>query len=289
VLSKPASNYRLVQLASGAHSVHSLAHRETFHPVIGPVAEAEALYVNQLRLRERLQQQTGEFVIWDVGLGAAANVLTVLRATRDILAAIRLVSFDCTPEPLEFSLQHAAELGYFGGYEAHLQELLQTRRVSFQNDRQTVEWDLHLADFPTLLTQPAAQAWPKPHAILFDAFSPAKNPHMWTPQLFTSLFNLLDPARPCALPTYSRSTMLRVTLLLAGFYVGVGHATGDKEETTLAANSLTLLTEPLPAKWLERARVSYSAEPMWEAVYRQAPLTPESWARLQAHPQFARQ
>jgi tRNA U34 5-methylaminomethyl-2-thiouridine-forming methyltransferase MnmC len=289
VLSKPASNYRLVQLASGAHSVHSLAHRETFHPVIGPVAEAEALYVNQLRLRERLQQQTGEFVIWDVGLGAAANVLTVLRATRDILAAIRLVSFDCTPEPLEFSLQHAAELGYFGGYEAHLQELLQTRRVSFQNDRQTVEWDLHLADFPTLLTQPAAQAWPKPHAILFDAFSPAKNPHMWTPQLFTSLFNLLDPARPCALPTYSRSTMLRVTLLLAGFYVGVGHATGEKEETTLAANSLTLLTEPLPAKWLERARVSYSAEPMWEAVYRQAPLTPESWARLQAHPQFARQ
>ena len=289
MLSKPASNYRLVQLASGAHSVHSLAHRETFHPVIGPVAEAEALYVNQLRLRERLQQQTGEFVIWDVGLGAAANVLTVLRATRDILAAIRLVSFDCTPEPLEFSLQHAAELGYFGGYEAHLQELLQTRRVSFQNDRQTVEWDLHLADFPTLLTQPAAQAWPKPHAILFDAFSPAKNPHMWTPQLFTSLFNLLDPARPCALPTYSRSTMLRVTLLLAGFYVGVGHATGEKEETTLAANSLTLLTEPLPAKWLERARVSYSAEPMWEAVYRQAPLTPESWARLQAHPQFARQ
>ena len=218
MLSKPASNYRLVHLASGAHSVHSLAHRETFHPVIGPVAEAEALYVNQLRLRERLQQQTGEFVIWDVGLGAAANVLTVLRATRDILAAIRLVSFDCTPEPLEFSLQHAAELGYFGGYEAHLQELLQTRRVSFQNDRQTVEWDLHLADFPTLLTQPAAQAWPKPHAILFDAFSPAKNPHMWTPQLFTSLFNLLDPARPCALPTYSRSTMLRVTLLLAGFY-----------------------------------------------------------------------
>ena len=32
-----------------------LADAETFHPVVGPVAEAQALYVNQLRLRERLQ------------------------------------------------------------------------------------------------------------------------------------------------------------------------------------------------------------------------------------------
>lgn len=280
-------NYRLVQLVSGAYSVHSVAHRETFHPVIGPEAEAEALYVKQLRLRERLQQHTGEFVIWDVGLGAAANALTILRSTAAIPAAIRLVSFDCTPEPLEFALQNAAALGYFGGYEAPLKELLGARKVRFPNDRQTVEWELHLADFPTLLTQPAAQQLPKPHAILFDAFSPAKNPAMWTPGLFTNLFHLLDPARPCALPTYSRSTLLRVTLLLAGFYVGAGHATGEKEETTLAANSLALLTEPLAARWLERARVSYSAEPMWDAVYRQAPLSRESWAKLQAHPQFA--
>lgn len=280
------SNYRLVQLASGAHSLHSLAHRETFHPVIGPVAEAEALYVNQLRLRERLQNHAGEFVIWDVGLGAAANAVTVLRSTAEIPAAIRMVSFDCTPEPLEFSLQNAAALGYFGGYEEHLNALLLNRRVSFQNGAQTVDWELHLADFPTLLSLPEARQLPKPHAILFDAFSPAKNPTMWTPQLFAKLFQLLDPARPCALPTYSRSTMMRVTLLLAGFYVGAGHATGEKEETTLAANSLSLLDEPLPAKWLERARVSYSAEPMWDAVYRQAPLTEESWAKLQAHPQF---
>ena len=45
--------YQLVQLTSGGYSLHSLLHGETFHPVIGPVAEAEALYVNQLRLRER--------------------------------------------------------------------------------------------------------------------------------------------------------------------------------------------------------------------------------------------
>jgi hypothetical protein len=101
------------------------------------------------------------------------------------------------------------------------------------------------------------------------------------------MYRLLDPGRPCALPTYSRSTMLRVTLLLAGFFVGVGHATGEKEETTIAANAAELIVEPLDSRWLQRAHRSTSAEPMWEPVYRQARLSPETWERLRRHPQFA--
>ncbi len=283
------SGYQLVRLNNGICSVRSLADDETFHPVIGPVAEAEALYVNQLKLRERLKNHSGEFVIWDVGLGAAANSLTVLRATRDIACEIRLVSFDHTLEPLEFALNHAAELGYFGGYENHLEEFLREHRVTFQDGAQTVNWEFHLGDFPAWLNSQFAipnPQFPAPHAILFDAFSPAKNPAMWTLPLFTNLFQLLDPQRPCALPTYSRSTILRVTLLLAGFFVGVGHATGEKEETTIAANDLSLITAPLDRRWLERAKRSHSAEPMVEAIYRCAPLTETSWKKLQAHPQF---
>ena len=279
--------------------MRSLADAETFHPVVGPVAEAEALYVNQLRLRERLAEHSGEFVIWDVGLGAAANALTVLRATRDIACRIRLVSFDHKAGPLEFALQHAAELGYFGGYEAQIQTLLQQHSVRFTDGAREVNWEFHLGDFPTWLerrfaNRPGHEPAPlradleigTPHAILFDAYSPARNPAMWTLPLFANLFRLLDPQRPCALPTYSRSTILRVTLLLAGFFVGVGHATGEKEETTIAANTLALLTEPLDRRWLDRARRSHSAEPMVEPVYQIAPLSAASWEKLQAHPQF---
>jgi S-adenosyl-L-methionine-dependent methyltransferase len=324
-LTAPASNYKLVQLVSGDYSLHSLTYGETFHPVIGPVAEAEALYVNQLQLRERLKNHSGEFVIWDVGLGAAANALTVLRATRDLACPIRLVSFDCTIEPLAFALQHAAALGYFGGYENQTQAILDHHAVQFTDGARTVNWQFHLGDFPAWLArltvagyslsprgtsgeragergsskpltsspQPSPplgderEKTPPPHAILFDAFSPAKNPAMWTLPLFSNLFRQLDPQRPCALPTYSRSTIMRVTLLLAGFFVGVGHATGEKEETTIAANTLKLLTEPLDLRWLDRARRSHSAEPMVESVYRVAPLTPKSWEKLRAHPQFS--
>jgi tRNA U34 5-methylaminomethyl-2-thiouridine-forming methyltransferase MnmC len=283
---QPASGYRIVKLANGVHSVHSLAHRETFHPVIGPVAEAEALYVRQLGLIERLQHHSGEFVIWDVGLGAAANALTVLRATRQIPCALHLVSFDHTIEPLRFALQHTGELNYLIGYEPRLEHLISDHQISFEEGRQRAKWDLHVTDFPTLLAQSASQNIPKPHVIMFDAFSPAKNPAMWTQPLFADLFRLLDPKCPCALPTYSRSTMLRVTLLLAGFFVGVGHATGEKEETTIAANNLDLLAEPLDQRWLQRARRSTSAEPLWDPVYRQTPLSKDTWEKLQKHPQF---
>jgi tRNA U34 5-methylaminomethyl-2-thiouridine-forming methyltransferase MnmC len=285
-----SGGYKLVQLASGVHSVHSLEHGETFHPVVGPVAEAEALYVRQLRLMERLRRHHGEFVIWDVGLGAAANVLVALRAIRGRNGSVRIVSFDQTTGPLEFGLEHADQLGYFSGYEEHLRQLLRRDRVAFSDSKRSVNWELHIADFPALLQRWAGRRGPRPvpapHVILFDAFSPATNPAMWTLSLFTHLYALLDPRRPCAMPTYSRSTLLRVTLLLAGFHVGAGHATGEKEETTIAANTARLIEAPLDRKWLERARRSTSAEPLSEPVYRQARLAPATWERLRAHPQF---
>lgn len=283
---RAATGYQLVRLANGAFSLHALAEGETFHPVIGPVAEAEALYVRQLRLRERLASAPGEFVVWDVGLGAAANVLTVLRAAQGLRAQLRIVSFDRTLDPLHFALAHASELGYFAGFEAVVREFLERREIELVRETLEVRWEMHLGDFPTLLSQPAAERWPKPQGVLFDAFSPARNPAMWTQPLFARLYRLLDPERPCALPTYSRSTLLRVSLLLAGFCVGAGHATGEKEETTIAANTPGLIDEPLDRRWLLRARRSTSAEPLWTPEYRQAPMTPETWERLSAHPQF---
>lgn len=234
-----------------------------------------------------MASHSGEFIIWDVGLGAAANVLTVLRATRAAVCPLRILSFDHTVEPLQFAFENAADLGYFTGYESTVQTFLQNHRLTFTDGHRSVHWELHLGDFPSLLANSSVRL-PAPHAILFDAFSPAKNPAMWTQPLFANLFRRLDPARPCVLPTYSRSTMLRVSLLLAGLYVGAGHATGEKEETTIAANTLDLISEPLDKKWLQRAHKSTSAEPLWEPAYRQAPLTNETWEKLRQHPQFNR-
>ena len=282
-MSEPA--YSLVRLANGTTSIRSVAEGETFHPVIGPVAEAEALYVRQLRLPERVAA-AGDvgFVLWDVGLGSAANVTTALRHLEALAGEVRIVSFDHTLEPLRFARTHAAELGYPVGFEDPIDALLEHRSVRFRRGSLTVHWEVHVADFPTLLA--GDTVLPAPDALFYDAFSPARNAVMWTLPLFRRIHARLDPDRPCALATYSRATLLRVTLLQAGFWVGAGEATGEKEETTLAANPPALVGRPLDAVWLARAGRSTSAEPLMEPVYRQAPLTGSTRASLEAHPQF---
>ena len=303
-----AGDYQLVQLAGGARTLFSASYGEKMHPGLGPQAEAELLYVRQLKIRERLEAQRDEFVIWDVGLGAAANAIVALRATREIAGELRIVSFDNASEPLEFALKNSGALNYVAGYENQLEELLKAGtascavrtpprgvptpndHVEFQNGKLKLTWEFHLGDFPALLANLKLKTqnskFPSPHAIFYDAFSPAKNPAMWTLPVFENLFRSLDPVRPCALTTYSRSTLIRATLLLAGFFVGVGHATGMKEETTVAANTLTLIAEPLNARWLERAARSDSAEPLREPAYSRSPLSPLTAEKLRQHPQF---
>lgn len=281
------SDYELVQVASGAWSVRSVRDGETFHPVIGPVAEAEALYVQQLRIPDRVRAAGPDgFVVWDVGLGAAANVLTVLRALSNVPGEVRVESFDHTAAPLRFARRHDSALGYFHGFESAVDGLLEQRSVRFQHGACTVHWRFHEADFPTLLRDLPLDI-PPPEAVLFDAFSPARNPLMWTLPLFESLHRRIPPGNAASLATYSRSTLLRVTLLLAGFWVGAGEATGEKEETTLAATRPELIPRLLDSQWLGRALRSTSAEPLREPVYRQAPLEPASREALLAHPQFA--
>jgi len=288
-----ADEYKLVQLRNGAQAVYSAHYDEKMHPGLGPAAEAELLYVWQLKIPERMHEGAGEFVVWDVGLGAAANAIAVLRATREISRPLRVVSFDDTAGPLAFALDNADTLGYLRGYETAGKALLEGGQTQFSDGVRDVNWEFHLGDFPAWLaaacedTRPTNAVLPPPHAIMFDAFSPAKNPAMWTLPLFTNFFRRLDPTRPCNLTTYSRSTMFRVTLLLAGFFVGRGVATGLKEETTVAANTLALLDEPLDHIWLERARRSDSAEPLHTPTYGRNQLSPASLEKLQAHSQFS--
>jgi hypothetical protein len=106
------NQFEIVTVASGARSLRSREHGETFHPVVGPMAEARALHVRQQRLLERATATTGPFVIWDVGLGAAANAIAVLEAFTGFTGPvpIELHSFDQTTDPLAFALAHAEKL-----------------------------------------------------------------------------------------------------------------------------------------------------------------------------------
>lgn len=277
------TDFELVAVRAGVCSLRSRGFGETFHPVVGPMAEARTLHAGQQRLVERAATTAGPFVIWDVGLGAAANALAVLEAFRDFAGtvSIHLYSFDETLAPLRFALAHGSELGYLTAYLTEVTELLRTGECgSLQGG---VHWRLRPGDFSELIR---SAELPAPHGILYDPYSPASNPGMWTLEHFRHLRGHLSDDVPCLLTNYTRSTAVRVTLLLAGFFVGRGSGVGEKAETTIASNRLEMLAAPLDSAWFDRVRRSTRSAPLRETGTPETRISSADLKALGAHPQF---
>lgn len=253
--------------------------REIFHPVTGAVEEANVLHVQQQRLLMRAEAARGVFVIWDIGLGAAGNALAAIDALSRSQADVCIHSFDRTTAPLEFALRHAAELPEIAAHEGLLRQFLSQGNVAIGR----IQWDFHLGDFCEQVLDASLE---RPAAIFYDPYSHTVNPEMWTLRHFENVFRRLRPEVPCLLTNYTRSTAVRVTLLLAGFFVGRGAAIGEKIETTIASNVLSLLERPLDARWLESVRRSSNAAPLREGRTTKEPIAAQDFERLCKLPQF---
>jgi tRNA U34 5-methylaminomethyl-2-thiouridine-forming methyltransferase MnmC len=288
---RPDESFELVPLRSGLQSLRSITHGETFHPVTGPRVESRKLYVEQQRIVARWKNSTSPFVIWDVGFGAGANVTSAIEAFLDefeMLGAeltnyppIFIKSFDRTTGPIEFTLRNSEALDYIVPHKNHIETLLRSRSVSI---RDKINWTLTLADFTQAIEDSTI---PKPDSIFFDPYSPYKNPEMWCVELFSKLRACLPNERPAFLTNYTRSTSVRVTLLLAGFYVGYGSGIGDKEETTFASNFLESLERPLDQRWLDRLKVSRNSAPIRAGtIEKEVRIDADDMALILRHPQF---
>ncbi len=284
-MNQNSAAFEIISVKSGARSLRCCATGETFHPVVGPMIEARILHVRQQRLLERAAaaNPAAPFVIWDVGLGAAANAIAVLEAFAAAAPAlprrIELHSFDSTLQPLEFALQHAQDLEYLVPYVGAARALIATGRAELS---ESLEWRLHFGDFRELIEEAAL---PTPEAILYDPYSAKSNPGMWTLEHFKQVRIRLGSDAPCMLTNYTRSTAVRVTLLLAGFFVGHGAGVGEKDQTTAAVNRLELLESPLDVAWLERVRASTCGAPL-RARGEPGRIAKADWDALLAHPQF---
>ena len=271
--------FEIVTTSLGVKSIRNSVVNEIMHNPVGPWIEANQLYIQQSKLVDALKSDSAEpYVIFDVGLGAAANALAVLHCVQSMKAhrPIQLVSFERDLELLKFALLNSSEFEHFIGYESAIQTLLDYGTWAAPG----VEWTLREGNFVDLIKSEAF----KPHMIFFDPYSPEVNKEMWTLDVFKSLKKISrsEAEGGTLLLTYSRSTPVRVAMLAAGFIVGVGQATGLKDETTQAATVRSLLREPLGKRWLERWRRSHTPYPIDLPEADQAQLR----YTILSHPQF---
>jgi queuine tRNA-ribosyltransferase len=248
--------FEIVQTKTGVTSIRNKVVNEIMHNPVGPWIEANSLYIDQSDFRQRLMAAGDgkELVVFDVGLGAAANALAAIHAAADSGGhhKFKLISFERDLELLRFALSHADKFAHFKGFEDALIEILKNGKWQSSS----VSWELRHGDFLELIDREPNRA----SIVFYDPYSPRMNVDMWTVECFRKL--RAKCSEDCTLFTYSRATPIRAALLCADFFVGVGNATGSKDETTIAAADFELLKQPLAPAWLERWKKSHTPFPL---------------------------
>ncbi len=269
-------NFELVTTKGGNRAVRHVGHGEIMHPV-GPWTEANALYVDQLKIKERLQEPNQDCLrILDVGLGAGTNALAVLHcatALGNLLKReVEIVSLENDMDAFALALSDAEGFPFVTPFKVACEQLFETHY--WQNG--PLSWRLLLGDAREMVESLDGTF----DLVFFDPFSPENNPGLWSVD-FLKAIRSRTRYQGAMLATYSAATPTRVALLLSGFFVGHGVATGSKGETTIAAARVELLQEPLGARWLERWQRS-SARGSHDEVFSEG-----LQKRLLAHDQFA--
>ncbi|MDQ3120239.1 MAG: tRNA guanosine(34) transglycosylase Tgt [Verrucomicrobiota bacterium] len=250
----------------GFASIRHVASGEIMHSRTEPMEEAQRLYVEQSHLAARLRETTTEpLVIWDVGLGAAANAMAAIRcyelqAVREPIRPMQIVSFENDLDSLRLALQLTDLFPYLRhSGPAGIQKAAQWQSKQHPG----LSWSLVYGDFLETVTD----AEPPPDLIFYDMFSSNTCREQWTLETFRKLFAACR-GRAVELFTYTCSTSARVALLAAGFHVAKGRNAGEKEETTIAftpaadgdtAERYDLLSSSWLEKW-NRSGAKFPAE-----------------------------
>jgi len=239
-------SHEVIRTRKGIAAMRSLDAGEVMHPGVGPLVEAEQLYVRQSRLAQRLQTTVRRnLVLFDIGMGAGSNAVAArIESERAPAGAARLelVSFERDLGALELALDHPADFALDGENGDAARALL----AHGKHETERTCWRLHHGDVLEALGRETCLA----DIIFWDPFSPKANPDLWTIAAFSAVRRVANAS--ATLFTYSASTAVRAALLLAGWAVGVGDSIGEKAATTAAAVAVDDLTRPLDRQWPHR-------------------------------------
>ncbi len=227
-------DYKVHVAREGFGSILHISSGEIMHSRTPPMVEARGLYIEQSHLADKLKavdENNSPLVVWDVGLGAAANAMAAIHcyeATAAIgpVRPMKIISFENDLDSLRLAFLHNDRFPY----------LRHSGPAGILKDGQwqsklypDLEWQLISGDFMVTM----AQAPLPPEVIFYDMFSSKVSVEPWTLETYRRLYEICR-GHKAELFTYSCSTAVRAGLLSVGFSVAQGRNAGEKEETTIA-------------------------------------------------------
>jgi queuine tRNA-ribosyltransferase len=302
--------YEVHVALEGFASIRHVRSGEIMHSRTPPMDEARALYVEQSFLKDRVGLESGSpvdgaprlrepfpscgeggavaeqpLVIWDVGLGAAANAMAAIecyeaQARLGPVRPLQIVSFENDLDSLDLAFRNSDRFRYL----RHSGPAWILREGSWSSrEFPGLSWRLVRGDF----LETVSTVGERPDLVFYDMFSSKTCEGAWTGEAFERLFAACQQG-PTELFTYTCSTAARVGLLAAGFFVARGRNAGEKLETTIAwtpsacSNGFTPRYEWLGEEWLRKWNRSAARVPKDVSEAEQSRVE----RRIREHPQF---
>lgn len=214
----PPAGHKLLITEDGSPTLFNEAFNEACHSTSGASLETQVHYLQGCQI-EALMQAQPEIHILEVGFGTGLGWRETLKLKEKFPDCfLHFYSLELTEELVRWALPEGNLVAAGNKLAIEFAAPGAKLKVIIGDARQTLlDW---------------GEALPRFDAIYQDAFSPRRNPTLWTTEWFKLLGSLSKPG--ARLSTYSASTSIRKALIAAGFGVTAGEAFARKKSSTRA-------------------------------------------------------
>ena len=232
-------HYQVVTTGDGSLTLHSENFDESCHSKAGAMEETREIYFEGTQLLSAFQERETVNLL-EVGFGAGIGALCLFSLMQEHQlekTRIQYTSLELDPALIQFFTDNNPQ---FSSVENDIGFGLQSDsldiRVLIGDARETIN----------RLLNDQRESF---HILFQDAFSPRKNPRLWTSQWFFDLYQVSHPS--ARMSTYSATSAIRKSMLKAGWKVANRAGFQHKKSATIASKSGQ--SDPELLKKLERS------------------------------------
>ena len=212
---------KLVITNDGSHSIFNPEINETYHSKHGAIVEAEYVFIKNGLLAENKK----EFNILEVGFGTGLNALLTAQKSKQKKITINYHGIELYPVKKD----SYSQLNFTELIGEEKSKLLQIHECKWEKENV-------INDFFKLTKNKIAlenyTSRTKFDIIYFDAFSPEKQPELWTTDVFQKMYDLLK--EDGFLVTYCAKGVVKRTMKAVGFEIIVLDGPPGKRQMTRA-------------------------------------------------------
>ena len=198
----------------GSITLYSEKYNESFHTMSGALQESFEKFVKPCNLKNGAK-------ILEVGFGLGYNCLAAIYSFKNL----KIIALEKDKEVLE-EIQYLEVPDHL---EKHFEIIKKAAKNLYYKD-DSVDIKIVLGD----AVETVKTLNERFNAVFLDAFSPPKNPELWTLEFFKDIKILMK--KNAILATYSCARLVRDNLNKAGFLVRDGPVVGRRGPSTLAVN-----------------------------------------------------